>query len=195
MPCNNGYVNGNRFLMACFVIILTITLSIFIAPFSLEKGTVNSLDGSAWRMDYCKKWNGMPLFPRLVYYFGDMNCHQKCYRSYFLNENQMPVCARDTGMLMGLSLGFFVSLFAPTDFAIKNTAFNFFHRRINDAKKLAILFACLFLPSVIDGFLQMYTGYESMNPVRTATGFLLGVGIAFLASILFLTDPRIGKSF
>ncbi len=187
-------MNGDKILISCFIITAFFAASIFIAPFSLEKNTVKNLDGSAWRIDYGKKWDGMPLFPKMIYYFGDINCHQKYYRSYYINDNQMPVCARDTGMLVGLSFGFFISLFASRGKTVKSTAIKFFHGKVRETKKLAALFLLLFLPSAADGFLQLYSGYESINPLRTATGFLLGVGISFLVSIIFLTDPRIESS-
>jgi len=184
-------VGKNRVLVACFVLTAFISLSIFIAPLSLEKNTVGDLDGSAWKIDYGSRWDGMPLFQSAVYYFGDLNCHQKYYRSYSINGNQMPVCARDTGMLIGLSLGFFISMFSSKGRSIEETALHMFRGRVEGTGRLAALLAFLILPASVDGLLQIYTGYESINPVRTLTGFMLGMGISIIASLLVLTDPRI----
>jgi len=181
----------NRVLMACFIMAAFISMSIFIAPFSLEKNTVGNLDGSAWKIDYAGIWDGMPSFQRAIYYFGDLNCHQKSYRSYFINGNQMPVCSRDTGMLIGLSAGFFISMFSPKGRSIGETAFRMFRGRVKGMGRLAALLVFLILPASADGFLQIYTGYESINPLRTLTGFMLGLGISIIASLLVLTDPRI----
>lgn len=191
MPCNNHSVGENKFLVACFVSASVISLSVFIAPFFLEKNTVGGLDGNAWKIDYGSRWDRMPPFQRAVYYFGDINCHQKYYRSYFINGNQMPVCARDTGLLAGLSLGFFIAIFSTEGKNVKDTVANLFRGRIKGTGIPVALLAFLILPSVADGFLQMFTGYESTNIVRTATGFLLGMGVSLLASIPILTDPRI----
>jgi len=193
MLSHKDCVKINRIVAACFVITFFFTISIFIAPFMVGSGEIKNLDGNAWKIDYRNKWDSMPLFPRLIYYFGDINCHQKYYRSYYLNENQMPVCARDTGMLAGLSSAFFLFMFLPGGKTIKSTAVNLLCNKIKDARKIFLLFLILLAPAIIDGFLQLLTSYESTNELRFATGFFMGISIAFFASILFLTDPRISS--
>jgi len=193
MLSHKDYVKVNKTVATCFAITFFLTISIFIAPFMVGKGEVKNLDGSAWKVDYKEKWDNMPLFPRLIYYFGDINCHQKYYRSYYLNENQMPVCARDTGMFVGLSFIFLISIFVSGGNTIKSTAINFFHYKIKDAGKILILFFLLPIPAVADGILQMLTAYESTNLIRLVTGFFMGMSIAFFVSILFVTDPRISS--
>jgi len=186
-------VRINKIPVALFAIAIFFTTSIFIVPFLVGKGEVKNLDGSAWKIDYREKWDSMPLFPRLIYYFGDINCHQKYYRSYYLNENQMPVCARDIGMFIGLSFIFLISIFVSAGNTIKSTAINFFRNKIKDARKILILFFLLPIPAFADGIFQMLTSYESINLIRLVTGFFMGMSIAFFVSILFITDPRIAS--
>ena len=183
----------NKISVVLFSVTIFFTASIFIAPFLVGKGEVKNLDGSAWKVDYREKWDSMPLFPRLIYYFGDINCHQKYYRSYYINENQMPVCARDTGMFIGLSFIFLISIFVSAGNTIKNTVINFFYRKIRDARKILVLFFLFPVPAVADGILQMLTPYESINPIRLVTGLFMGMSIAFFVSILFITDPRVAS--
>ena len=183
----------NRVMAACFIITSLFTISIFAAPFAVRTGEVRNLEGNAWKIDYREKWDAMPLFPRIVYYIGDINCHQKYYRSYYLNENQMPVCSRDTGFLIGLSSAFFVFMFSERKSTIKATAISIFRNKIKDAKKIIILFLIFILPAVTDGFLQLLTSYESNNAFRFATGFLMGMSISFFVSLMLLTDPRISS--
>ncbi|HHH84138.1 MAG TPA: DUF2085 domain-containing protein [Thermoplasmatales archaeon] len=190
MCFNKDCVKINKISVVLFSVTIFFTASIFIAPFLVGKGEVKNLDGSAWKVDYREKWDSMPLFPRLIYYFGDINCHQKYYRSYYINENQMPVCARDTGMFIGLSFIFLISIFVSAGNTIKNTVINFFYRKIRDARKILILFFLFPVPAVADVILQMLTPYESINPIRLVTGLFMGMSIAFFVSILFITDPR-----
>ena len=106
-------------------------LMFFISPLMLAEGSVPELSGRANAIDYMNEgswgnnehdergsvghnqsshggsfaWSELnPVFG-LVYAFGDINCHQKHDRSWKINENQMPVCARDIGIFMGFFMG------------------------------------------------------------------------------------------
>ena len=74
-------------------VVLSVRLrsSMFFAPLMLAPETVHDLDGNANMIDYGEMWDDLPIFPRIVYYFGDFNCHQKAERSFEINNNQMPV--------------------------------------------------------------------------------------------------------
>ncbi|MGL5021560.1 MAG: DUF2085 domain-containing protein [Mycoplasmatales bacterium] len=83
-------------------------------------------------------------------------CHGKTSRSFIYNSRKFPVCARCTGILIGLPIGFIVSFFyLPNNFMI----------------------FLLILPLIIDGFLQLLTSYESNNIRRLITGVLFGYSI------------------
>ena len=76
---------------------------IVIAPLTLEPGTVIlGEEGKANYVDYPDLWIHLPLFQRIIYGLGDLICHQKTSRSFIINGNQMPVCARDVGLYLGI---------------------------------------------------------------------------------------------
>lgn len=139
-------------------------LLVFISPFLVPSDTVDDLSGLVGRIDNAGIVERMNPLPRIIYTIGDIYCHQKSDRSYFINGNQMPFCARDVGIFIGLTLGMLVALFAHGI-------------RIN-----AITFVLMFIPLVIDGALQFFTSYESTNPVRLFTGILAGTAVAMLLS-------------
>jgi len=85
---------------------------------------------------------------------------------------KMPVCARDFGIYLGSLLGMAVFLL--------------FRERI---RPFSIWVYGLFLvPLVIDGFVQLLTGYESTNLIRLVTGLIAG-GASGL-ELLSLIYPR-----
>ena len=92
---------------------------------------------------------------RLVYLSGDFMCHQHADRSLFINGNQMPYCARCTGIFLGLTLG-----------ALIGALF-----RVKISFSLYIL---SILPLGIDGTVQLLTSYTSSNLIRMITGSLTG---------------------
>jgi len=108
-------------------------LSFFVAPLTLDPGTVTSLGARANAIDYLGTegwgssgnepvpahtheddkqhdhgqlaWGEINPYAALIYGFGDLNCHQKHERSWEVNNNQLPVCTRDIGIFMGLFVG------------------------------------------------------------------------------------------
>ncbi|MFW6083350.1 MAG: DUF2085 domain-containing protein [Thermoplasmatota archaeon] len=182
-------------IIGLFLITFIYTVSLFIAPLTLEPHTVEDLDGNANMIDYSDKWKELPLYHNIVYTFSDFNCHQKASRSYFINDNQMPVCARDVGIFVGLSLGFFFMSFAESDYDYKNILLKILHidTSISEKKKIAILIivgALFVLPIALDGGIQLVTYYESNNPLRTVTGLIFGIGFSvFISSLLLSVIP------
>jgi len=83
----------------------------------------------------------------IVIFFG---CHQKVSRSIQANKQPFILCARCTGIMVGMFLTYFISLFN----------FNYFWLFI------------LLIPLIIDGVLQAKTNYVSNNIKRFVTGFL-----------------------
>ena len=76
----------------------------------LEPGVTGDLSGSVGLYDNKEVIQKMNPINKIVYYLGDVNCHQLSHRSYEYNNNQMPFCARDVGIFAGLSVGFIFSL-------------------------------------------------------------------------------------
>ena len=107
-------------------------VSFFLAPLTLEAGTVQDLSARANAFDYANDegwgsngntpipphehdgqehihgdlaWTELNPYAAFIYGFGDVNCHQKHERSWEVNNNQLPVCTRDVGIFMGMFLG------------------------------------------------------------------------------------------
>lgn len=82
-----------------------------------------------------------------------------------------PLCYRCTFTIIGLTLS--------AVFLYRIKAVN----KLKRSKKLLIIII-LFLPIVVDGYLQYFFGIESDNIRRAFTGFFCGVGIAFLSDFI-----------
>jgi len=140
-------------------------LWVLVAPFTLPAGSVTDLSGKVSTIDNMDQIEEMNPFAAAIYWLGDANCHQLASRSYYLNGNQLPFCARDLGIFIGLVLGLALA------FVIK----------VRPALLLVILGL---VPMAMDGGLQLLTNYESTNPMRLVTGALAGVSIAFLIHLI-----------
>ncbi|MEE2758566.1 MAG: DUF2085 domain-containing protein [Candidatus Thermoplasmatota archaeon] len=195
-------------------------VSMFLVPFLMPEGSVPELSGRANAFDYFDEdswgnqdhrkggkighnqsahggpfeWSELNPYYAFVYAFGDLNCHQKFERSWAINGNQMPVCARDVGIFLGLALGgwwfsrkglnrwtirdTFLTMFTDTQIAPLYTK----DRRLSAMFTIGILFC---LPVVLDGGIQAITAYESVNPLRLLTGIPFGfiIGWYFSASL------------
>lgn len=104
-------------------------------------------------------------------------CHQLPERSLTYGGRALPVCARDTGLFIGFTVGTLALLLA----------YGALPRRYPDWPKLAILFLFI-VPTVADA-LSSYAGLrESTNALRLATGSLAGAGLAALVFPLAVTQ-------
>ncbi|HSV42329.1 MAG TPA: DUF2085 domain-containing protein [Methanomassiliicoccales archaeon] len=142
-------------LLFCFIL----------APFTLPAGSVTDLSGTVGGVENLDQIEEMNPFAYSIYLFGDANCHQIAERSYYLNGNVLPVCARDLGIFTGLVVGMallFATQYRPRFYMI----------------------ILLVLPMAIDGGVQAVTDYVSNNPLRFATGSLAGAGGAFFLTYL-----------
>ena len=83
-------------------------------------------------------------------------CHQKPERSFFIKNYQFPFCARCTGIIIGVIVGFVFSQLIIIE--------NFY------------LMIILWIPMIIDGFVQKYSSYLSNNNKRVITGLIFGFG-------------------
>ena len=139
-------------------------------------------------------WAELNPYFAFVYGFGDLNCHQKHERSWVVNGNQMAVCARDVGIFAGLFIGGLAySRKGLNRWTLRDSYLTLFpdawtesmyihDRRLWAMWGTAALFAA---PLVLDGGIQALTSYESVNPLRLATGIPFGFIIGwFFASSL-----------
>ena len=86
----------------------------------------------------------------------NFGCHTRDDRSFHIRGKKMPLCARCTGELCGIVIAAFTYVI--------------WHPQIG-------MLIVLMLPLVIDGFVQLKTGYESNNIRRLWTGILFGYGL------------------
>ncbi len=146
------------------------------APFMVHPNTLKDLSGRVGSHDNDLQFSSIGPVPHAIYWVGDAECHQIASRSYFLNGNEMPFCARDLGLFIGLAAGF--GLMA------------FYRYKLNP---LYALFGLV--PIGLDGGVQAVTSYESTNPVRLLTGFIAGVALALLmAHFMFVIQEDMQKS-
>jgi uncharacterized membrane protein len=153
-----------------FLITFIWTFMLFAAPLSLPPDSVHDLSGSVGVRDNQLQTEKMNGFARWMYDGGDVNCHQKATRSLFINGNEMPYCARCTGIFVGLTIGTALSLY------------------IMLSLNLWWILGGL-IPMGIDGVFQLLGFWESSNPVRVLTGGLAGfVAGAALGYIFFAIE-------
>lgn len=95
-------------------------------------------------------------------------CHRRPDRSFHCcNGKQFPLCARCTGILAGYFLGLLLAIMTGPIFVI-----------------YAFL---LLIPTLIDGFIQLLTNYESTNLRRLVTGISAGIGIVYIFTFIAST--------
>ena len=111
-----------------------------------------------------KEFDEMPVPWGSIYSCGDSLCHQKESRSFFINANQMPFCARCTAIWLGIVIGLFFMLL--------------YNIPLSD--KFVIVMIAGLIPIGFDGIGQLLGFWESNNIIRVATGLPIGIicGIA-----------------
>ena len=154
-----------------FLITLFLFLGIIISPFLIPAGTLGdggSLgdDGKVGLRDFYDEFEEIDNPLAKIYYTpGDLNCHQHDSRSYFLNENQLPLCARDTAIFFGLAIGVLITFLYIFELNIK-------------------WLVLAFVPIGLDGGLQLMTSYEASNISRLITGTIAGIATGVMLGII-----------
>ena len=164
--------------------------SFFIVPAILAPGTfawpysqyplVAYHLGGANQLNYEAIWQTMWIYPRAVYTFGDIQCHQLWYRSLYINGNQLPMCARMTSMYIFANFGLVAAALAEPSTSAGRVMLNampaWVQRRLarfGPDRASGIIVVLGLLPVAIDGFYQLFsdvTHYESTNVTRILTG-------------------------
>ena len=157
-----------------FVIAFTWAMLLFIAPMLEPPGTIylgnNGKVSVPDNTPYIDEHIKNPL-AHAVYISGDYMCHQHSNRSFFIMGNQMPYCARCTGIFLGLGIGFLIAAL----FKVR-VGFGFYFLTI--------------IPLGLDGFIQLITPYESTNFMRILTGLFVGIYSAMLFIYVYEYDPH-----
>ena len=106
---------------------------------------------------------GRHRFP--LYFF----CHGIPERCFTIRGHSFPICARCTGLLIGVAAGFLL----PATGHLPSVV----------AIGLALV---LVAPLLVDGFTQLAGLRQSTNSLRIVTGAMGGIGVAFAVQVLRL---------
>ena len=117
---------------------------------------------------------GHPHVARGVFVCFRFFCHQRPERTLFLLGRPMAVCARCFALSAGLAAG---ALLAGRVRALREGRW-----RVG-----FVWVAVAMVPMAIDGFTQLFGWRESTNPLRVATGLLLG-GMTALWAVPIVYD-------
>jgi uncharacterized membrane protein len=99
-------------------------------------------------------------------------CHGRVERCFELFGAPMPICARCTGIYLGLLAGLFAFPLIPV---------------LRERVMRTVAFVVV-LPLGLDGLTQLFGLRESVNPLRVATGLI--AGMAFGLWILSAVERR-----
>ena len=169
-------------------------VSFFLAPMTLEEGSVGPLQGRANAIDYYSEdgfgshgnqatseggadgqccpafaWSEVNFYAAIIYGFGDVNCHQKSERSWEVNNNGW-------------------NRWTVRDTCLSLLPESMLHDVYAKNQRTMLWLACgmlLCVPLIADGFLQLLTSYESTNFKRVLTGVPFGFGLGILLCSMF----------
>ena len=151
------------FIFASIAVLLTI-----LAPIYQPSNAITNLSGSVGTSDNEDIISHIHFPWDYTYAFGDVWCHQKSERSFFIRGNQMPVCARCIGIFLGVFFGLGISIFTMV--------------RIDENvhKKILKLFVVGYLLLAIDVTGQSVGLWHSINAIRVLSGSLAGTSFGFI---------------
>ena len=154
--------NMGRWNKTSFVLLWGWLSLLLFSPYMIDNGSTGDLSGVVGKYDNRDVIEEMNFLAKFIYYVGDLNCHQLSHRSYSYNDNQMSFCARDTGIFLGLVLGFMYA----------------------SRKKIVLTLPLVIAAIGLDGTIQLLTDYESTNPKRLITGLIAGVATGIAIKII-----------
>ncbi len=168
-------VSSNRLLIILAVVFSIFAVLLVFSPLLLPTGSVPDLTGSVGVIDNPWVWGKFPFPVSAMYAFGDVLCHQELGRSFVINENQLPFCARCMGIWIGLAVGL--------------AALCFFKISVDFRLVLVLVLCCV--PLGIDGFGQLFGWWSSSQISRLLTGLFCGVGLgAAFGAVLSMSQVK-----
>ena len=148
----------SRVLLVLFLVFFIWFVLQVLAPVQVPPQSISDLSGMVGIQDNNHLTYDMPFPSNIMYSLGDRLCHQKAERSFFLNGNQMPFCARCTAIWGGLAIGVGIMVF--------------YALQLNE--KFLIIIVCGIVPLALDGVGQLVGLWESTNSLRFITGIAAG---------------------
>ncbi len=115
----------------------------------------------------------------LFNFIGSLICHQRPDRTLFVGGHYLPVCARDTGIFVGLIVGYLLIIV-------------FRNKKAKGPPNLLVAMAMM-LPLLIDSFSQLFGFWTSTNDLRLLTGLLFGSALAPLLTYALALPPLNGN--
>ena len=127
-----------------------------------------------WPPWITEHWLVSVLF-KLVSLYGDLGCHQRPERSFFIHGVQMALCVR----CLGITIGFCIATIVSAKIVPIGRFYTAMKRMFffDEETELYLLFAIVFLfvaPMGFDGGIQLITNYDSQVYMRMITGTLYG---------------------
>jgi uncharacterized membrane protein len=116
---------------------------------------------------------------KLFDFIGSLFCHQIRDRTLWIGGHYLPVCARDTGVFVGLLLGYLLPIFLA--------------RREAKGPPNLYVSSGMALPLWVDSFGQLFGFWSSTNDLRLITGLLFGTALAPLLIYALSMSPLKGK--
>ena len=101
-----------------------------------------------------------------IYKIGNMFvfCHRRRERTIQIRGHYLPVCARCTGIYIGMFVFFLLQFFIEFSYRLE----------------IFFISILLMLPTTFDGTTQLLKIRESTNVIRLITGFMCGIGCLML---------------
>lgn len=154
------------------------TIILTISPILLPTNSVGDISGTVMKID--NDFSNMRFPINYIYKIGDYICHQHTERTFILNENPMPICARCYGVFLGIALGLLLMIYVKFEPSLR-----------------LIFYMCVALiPITVDGIGQMYGNWESINAIRLITGAIAGFASGVAIGVIYydLTKPKKTKT-
>jgi len=172
-----GVGRVDAWIVAVLIPVGLLTFLLFAAPLMLPAGSTGDLSGRVGVVDNARVWSTFPEPARWTYFVGDIECHTKAARSFTLNGNQMPVCARDVAIFLGMTVGLALAVSPRSRFYRLGVTLPWWG------------YFALLVPVAVDGGAQDGLGFESDNLRRVLSGFPAGLAVA-LAIIFIVYEGR-----
>lgn len=119
------------------------------------------------------------MLHEILDFFGRAICHQLEERSLFVSGEPLSVCARDTGIYIGI-----FSTLSYLYFSKRKT------RLTIPSIKISFLLLLFLIPLILDGFGSYLHFFQSSNSRRLVTGILFGFVLPFfLYPLILLKSP------